>query len=102
MVWYVILPNVDNVITRVRYAFVSSIIILLSVKKIETSVGTWSVSIADQSLDMGIGAPYLATSAYVSMAFMPLLFFSAIGIITFLRLSRSPTFSNANCKNILR
>lgn len=100
MIRYVKFSNINNVITRVRYSIKSFIIILLIVKKIEASIGTSIVSIGF-AFRMHNGQ-YLATSAYVSIAFMLSLFFSATGMIIFLTLNRSPTFSNANCKKILR
>ena len=45
MIRYVKFANVNNTITRIRYAIKSSIIILLIVKKIETSIGASPVSL---------------------------------------------------------
>ena len=96
------LPNIYNVITRVRYAINSFIIIafIIIIKKIEASTSTIEISIEVSA--QRDESHYLATSAYVSIAFMDPLFFSAIGMMVFLTPKRSPTFSNASCRKVRR
>ena len=45
MIRYVKFANINNIITRIRNAIKSFIIILLIVKKIETSIGASTVSL---------------------------------------------------------
>ena len=45
MIRYVKFSNINNIITRIRYAIKSFVIIVLIVKKIEASIGASTVSI---------------------------------------------------------
>ncbi len=100
MVRDIVFPNINNVITRIRYAVKSSNIIFFIIVEVKTSVST--SELVSITIARHVVKPYPATSAYVSIAVMLFLLFSAIGMRTFLTPNRSPTFSKANCKNFLR
>jgi hypothetical protein len=100
MVWNVKLPNVHNEITRIGNRCISYIVNPFVIKKVESSIGTnRMISTTPGAL---LSRTYLATSAYVSIAFILFLFFSAIGMIILLTASKSFTFTKINCSNVLR
>ncbi len=84
-------PNIHNEIASISNRNIkSSIIISVIIKKVESSI----CAIAVSTLSPYIFPPpktYLATSAYVSIAFIFFLFFSAIGMISLLAASKSKT-----------
>ena len=123
MVGHIIFSDINNVIARVCNAVESFINILFIIVKVESSIGTEKrlvavvvivvvvvvvvVVLVVVVVVVGVGPcgsteHYLATSAYVSIAFMLFLFFSATGMIVFLAPNKSPTFAKVSCRNVRR
>ena len=101
MVRNIVLSDINNEITRIYNSIGSFIVILVVIKNIKASIGAVPI-ISESPYPYKLAPAYLATSAYVSIAFIFFLFFSASGMMTLRTPSRSPTFANESFKSVLR
>lgn len=100
VVWYVVLSNINNEIACFYESVWSFLVILIVIENVKARIcATSSVSFYGSTSK---GANYLATSAYVSMAFIFFLLVSAIGNNDFRTASRSGTLTKVSFRKVLR
>lgn len=109
VVWNIVFSNINKEITGFGYSGIESFLInsCIVVKQVGVAVVRPTIgqlSAPHQLAEIGIqrATTHAATSAYVSIASMPFLFFSAIGMMSLRAVKRSVTFANLSSRKVLR
>lgn len=101
MIRNIIFPDIYNKIASIYSSIRSFLIIYVVIKDVKTGIRAVR-ELGDDALFIESKDACLATSAYVSIAFIFFLFFSAVGRITFRTARRSETLAKLSFRNVRR
>lgn len=109
MVWNIVFAYIDKEIASLGKGSVTSSLVIscIVIKKVKAGIcSTRYGQFPNQQQQVmrgpREGCTHAATSAYVSMASIPFLFFSAIGMISLLAAIKSCTFANRSSRKVRR